>query len=398
MADQFGINYGNVLASAEDITAARTRNVLARNQMDDDAQARKLREQALGGDKGALNSLAAVDPAQAAQLNTYISGLKDEERANLAQNTEQIGQAAAYVLGSDDKEAAYQQVRASLPPEIQSKMPTAYDENWTELQLANASTIDQILKRNAAPVATGASSPLGKLAEDLKNGIIDQPTYDAAVAKANALSKGQTISMDPETGQMVITQGGSTAGEMPSLTGQEGKDVGFLTRSTAANDLLAGIDSELTNRVGRAADMDPTGFAREWLQSDSYQKAQQAAAEFKTAILRKDTGAAITKEEDAQYDRLYIPQPGDKPDLIAQKRDARKRAVDALKAGIPSAAIAVLEEKGLLPKAIEEATAGATQAADGGDAAASPPAGGGVTKTVNGVTYTQDANGDWYSN
>lgn len=172
-----------------------------------------------------------------------------------------------------------------------------------------------------------------------------------------AAGNGLTVTTNPD-GTTTVQQGGPAL----KLTEQQSKDVGFLAKSNAANDTLETIDSELTNLFSRAAGADPTGLAREWMQSDAFQKAENAALEFKTAILRKDSGAAITPSEDAQYDRLYIPQPGDGLPLIAQKREARARAVAAIQAGLPSAAIAALEEQGLLPMAIEQAQGATPQA------------------------------------
>jgi len=428
MADEFGIDLGNVLGKVEEIRNARIRNRLGETQLADADAAKAARAQAIGGDvQGGLSSLAAIDPTQATQLQTYFSGLDDTQKAAAAANIDQIGRAAAYVLSSDDPELAYQQVRGMITdPKVQQSMPATFDQGWVELQLANASSIDDILKRGAPaerdlttvapgstvidnatgqPVYTAppkdaapttAATALGKLKADLDAGFIDQPTYDAAVLKQNALPNGQTISVDPATGAMTIQQGGVNGTEMPKLTEGQSKDVNFVVRSTAALETLSTIDNELTNLVARGAEADPTGLAKTWLQSDDFQKAQQAASEFKTAILRKDTGAAVTPQEDALYDRLYIPQPGDKKAVIDQKRDARQRAVDALKAGVPSAAIANLEEQGLLPKVIEaaataEPAAEAEPAETTGPDFSQPP-----TKVVNGTEYW-NVNGEWFT-
>ena len=68
-----------------------------------------------------------------------------------------------------------------------------------------------------------------------------------------------------------------------------------------------------------------------FLQSGNYQKMQQAKQEWVTALLRKESGAAIGKDEFTQYDKQFFPQPGDKPDVIAQKAEARAVAIEAMK-------------------------------------------------------------------
>jgi hypothetical protein len=62
------------------------------------------------------------------------------------------------------------------------------------------------------------------------------------------------------------------------------------------------------------------------------------------AILRKDTGAAITAPEQALYGVTYLPQPGDGDAQLAYKEQARRRAVEAIKAGQPPSAIVAAEK------------------------------------------------------
>ena len=80
--------------------------------------------------------------------------------------------------------------------------------------------------------------------------------------------------------------------------------------------------------------------------SNEFQKASQAGKEFLQAILRKDTGAAITEDEMTQYGKTYLPEPGDGADVLAQKMQSRRRALEALKAGMSPQAI-LAQEKAL---------------------------------------------------
>jgi hypothetical protein len=71
------------------------------------------------------------------------------------------------------------------------------------------------------------------------------------------------------------------------------------------------------------------GFA----QSSNYQKMEQAKRQWVTALLRKESGAAIGKQEYSDYDRQFFPQPGDSAEVVAQKAHERVVAVDAMKRG-----------------------------------------------------------------
>jgi hypothetical protein len=137
---------------------------------------------------------------------------------------------------------------------------------------------------------------------------------------------------------------GSQAGK--PLTEGQSKDTVYATRAEGALPTLDQFESALTGIGDVALGADPTGFIRGRLQSNEYQLARQAGDEFLQAVLRKDTGAAITAQEQELYGKTYLPQPGDSPDVIAQKRQSRRRALEAIKAGLPPSAI-VAQERAL---------------------------------------------------
>ena len=73
------------------------------------------------------------------------------------------------------------------------------------------------------------------------------------------------------------------------------------------------------------------GVAQRTVQSEQTQQFQQAANDWIRAKLRKESGAAIGKDEmDAEF-RTYFPQIGDGPAVIAQKAAARRVATQAMK-------------------------------------------------------------------
>jgi len=73
------------------------------------------------------------------------------------------------------------------------------------------------------------------------------------------------------------------------------------------------------------------GVAQRGVQSEQTQQFQQAANDWIRAKLRKESGAAIGKDEmDAEF-RTYFPQVGDGPAVIAQKAAARRVATQAMK-------------------------------------------------------------------
>jgi hypothetical protein len=66
--------------------------------------------------------------------------------------------------------------------------------------------------------------------------------------------------------------------------------------------------------------------------SPEQQQNQQARRNFISAVLRKESGAAIGVDEYKNEERKYFAQLGDSDKVIQQKQEARKLAIEALKA------------------------------------------------------------------
>lgn len=173
---------------------------------------------------------------------------------------------------------------------------------------------------------------------------------------------GFAVETGPD-GQVRVVQGSGASGAAgkPFTEGQS-KDVVFATRANGALEAFEPYAEALTSRGDRAAEAVPMGLAR-GMQSPEFQMAKNAGDEFLQAILRKDTGAAITADEQALYGTTYLPQPGDLPEVLEYKRAARQRAVAAIEGGMSPAQL--LAQEMALQKAGGDATAPAARVADG---------------------------------
>lgn len=148
---------------------------------------------------------------------------------------------------------------------------------------------------------------------------------------------GTNLSVDPQTGAVTFQQG---QGVKPLTEGQS-KDTVFATRAMGALPVIDQLGNELTSLPQTLGASVPV--AGNYLKSPEFQQAEQAGKEFLQAILRKDTGAAITAEETAEYGSVYLPRPGDSPQVLQQKQAARGRAVQAIAAGMPPHAVLAAE-------------------------------------------------------
>jgi hypothetical protein len=145
------------------------------------------------------------------------------------------------------------------------------------------------------------------------------------------------------------------------LTEGQSKDTVFATRAAGALPYVDAGEAALAD--AREVGKDKLPLVGNYLTSKDYQVANSAGKEFLQALLRKDTGAAIQAFEMEEYGSVYLPQPGDTPERLAYKKEARHRAVAALEAGMPAQAIIAKEKALNVPGASGGAGASAPAAA-----------------------------------
>jgi hypothetical protein len=130
----------------------------------------------------------------------------------------------------------------------------------------------------------------------------------------------QRSGIDPSrapTNQEIINR--ATEGQLASAS--------FASRVKASNEIML----DLEKKEG----FDPTSLQASLFSSvkggnivltEDQQLYQQAKEDVITAILRKESGAAIGVDEFAKEDKKLFPQLGDKPAVLIQKQKARQRA------------------------------------------------------------------------
>lgn len=198
-------------------------------------------------------------------------------------------------------------------------------------------------------VALKASDEKGPKVVELFDEQTGQPykaTYNSETKKFDRVGgvkapSGMQITTNPD-GTVSVTQGPVGHGK---LTEGQAKDMVFVTRATGALPIVDKLGDKLASLPQYAASHMP-GVGNYFKTAD-YQRAEQAGKEFLQAVLRKDTGAAITKEETAEYGTVYLPQPGDSAAVLAQKKASRNRAVQAIQLGLPPQSILALEKAGV---------------------------------------------------
>lgn len=114
-------------------------------------------------------------------------------------------------------------------------------------------------------------------------------------------------------------------GEPTRMTAEQGKVATFSDRMTLSDEVLRQNESALLDPAQHAAKSVPYGG--NYLVSPEFQQADQATRDFVNAVLRRESGAVISPEEFDNARKQYLPQPGDSPQVLEQKRQNRQTVI-----------------------------------------------------------------------
>lgn len=129
--------------------------------------------------------------------------------------------------------------------------------------------------------------------------------------------------------------GGPTITPLTQKQPSEGerKDAGFAARMRQSGALLEeiGPNGQPTFGTATVGQIPGVGGVTERLaQTSAQQKYRQAQEDWVRAKLRKESGAVIGPKEMEDEIKTYFPQPGDGPDVVAQKTKQRELATSAM--------------------------------------------------------------------
>jgi len=175
------------------------------------------------------------------------------------------------------------------------------------------------------------------------------------------LSNGADVLIDKRTGRTIkilggptptttngtVTQNGVVTSNGKStivtlngkpLTEAQSTSLGYAQRMADADATIAELGSKFT---GSSSYVSGNRFFPNILKSDDRQKYEQAQRNFVNAVLRKESGAAISDSEFKSASQQYFPQPGDSKAVIEQKAANRTRSISNLaqSANVPLATV-----------------------------------------------------------
>lgn len=325
--DPFGDNSGQPVTAPQANAAALAQPTLEQSYQDDLQQAQMSKLGQLG--MLLMASGQQLTPAQRAtilaQAPAYMDGAQKDAMT--------AAQARLYGMttkAKQDEIAQHDALRQQAPalakslgisPELSGALsPEQIREMYIKKQMADpreSQLMDlKIQEEQAIIAALNAPKPM-------EGTIIEMADGSKAL-----LPKGTTTPMPiPGTGQ---------APKPP--TKEQSDAFGFATRM--ARDMPVLQDPQKieagSSTFNRAVSNVPFGYGNQWAGKD-YQQFTQAQRDFINAVLRRESGAAIGKEEFENANLQYFPQPGDTPETVQQKLTNQNTQLEAIMYGMAPA-------------------------------------------------------------
>jgi hypothetical protein len=188
-----------------------------------------------------------------------------------------------------------------------------------------------------------------QLSQGFKTGVIDEET---AYKRLEPLARMEDAFIARQTSLAERAEARASAAADRELRKSEGKKpteaeqkaAGFSQRMELSNQLIADLENKIIAEGKEPQAMFPTAtsqalgsiplvgnFARTKFTSTEQQQYRQAQENWVRANLRKESGAVIGAEEMDAEIRTYFPQPGELPEVVAQKNIARQVTQEAMR-------------------------------------------------------------------
>ena len=168
---------------------------------------------------------------------------------------------------------------------------------------------------------------------ELERRIKTEDSSVAALTQEQRQKVAQRLSVYRQQGLAKPLEGPDA--DAPVTTEGERKAAAFLTRALGSNKQYEAQGMGARSLIGQSLSENAPDMLNSLPafmgNSSQRQVADTTQDEFIAASLRQDSGAVIPPEEMAKQRRIYFPMPGDGPDVIEAKKQARMRAIAGLR-------------------------------------------------------------------
>jgi hypothetical protein len=298
---------------------------------------------AQGQPQGQMISGHYVAPSWAQQLNPIANVLAgqavgsraDTEQAKMAETLRTVSQQEVQGI----LQAAQTDPKAALALASSAKTPQGRALAQSLMQSILPKKTDKLVEYDTYKAEGGKKS-----FSDWAREITPEQQAKLDIDRQRLGLEGARLGLEKE--KLALEMGGG------KLTDTQGNATAFGVRMKESNQLLNDLEKKgvantgiVRSTIAGTAGMTP--FIGEKLQqgihagmnvlpsalggpSSEQQQVDAARRNFVTAVLRKESGAAISPSEFYNESQKYFPQPGDSDAVIAQKRHARDTAIKAM--------------------------------------------------------------------
>lgn len=256
------------------------------------------------------------------------------------------------------KALEFQKLLAKAGPEFDTKPQTAIGEDGKPFQYIIAKNgqvqrLDGILPRDELKLANLGGKDVAYNPFALQPGQTFQRTQTPdSAAQVAATIRGQNLTDARGMESNQIARERLSSDKAP--TEFQGKSAAFGLRAREADKILTQLAAAGPTGLGLVASDRPGALKAAagsvplignslaagvntlptWAggPNANQQKAEQAQRDFVNAVLRQESGAAIGETEFQNARQQYFPQPGDGPEVIAQKANNRQLAIQGFEA------------------------------------------------------------------
>lgn len=193
----------------------------------------------------------------------------------------------------------------------------------------------------SAPVIGGNQAPAAPRQQPMGDPIVapappserraerDQQLQEVRTAQQLAI-EAENLRLRQEADRRAADAADRAAREAERGGVEQGKATSFLKRAINAEQSFRGLGEVQPRSIPGQAVKEAFPNVANVIAGSERQRADQAEREFIAAILRYDSGAAIPPEEFVSNGQIYFPRPGDTDEVLAQKAQSRKVAIEGL--------------------------------------------------------------------
>lgn len=254
---------------------------------------------------------------QMAKQNQYDSAKTIADRAISAQLERQKQKNDILQFIYSENKELFTKKEARAFEAAQADRSRALDREERDLKQISDLSLNAL--KNGAPSQVASQMRAAKTVEDAINiggRYIDK--YDRALQQLQI----ENIRSQISERDAVLTGPRSAITGKP-LSAEERKALGFAERTMSSSLTIDEIGSQFAGAFSQLP-------LPNLLKGADRQRFEQAQRNFVNAVLRRESGAVISEEEFANARLQYFPQPGDKSDVLVQKKMNRDQVIKNL--------------------------------------------------------------------